>query len=189
MLPARPWRNWRPNMRSAKPRSSGHYRALSIWRRETSRRKIDYAHDVSFPRIRTLPGATATRFQVAAVQGAATAEVHGPRVRHRGCGGLGRELHVMQCRSIRLCPTIGCIESQGGHLHQSGQVRWVLLTAGVNERLEIALVAARPARLTQSMVLAPVCPSRTAQPRKAITPIQGKPESQTTAKLRVRVAN
>ena len=45
----------------------------------TSRRKIDYAHDVSFPRIRTLRGGTATRFQVAAVQGAATAEVHGPR--------------------------------------------------------------------------------------------------------------
>jgi hypothetical protein len=45
----------------------------------TSRRNIDYAHDVSFPRIITLRGATATRFQVAAVQGAATAEVHGPR--------------------------------------------------------------------------------------------------------------
>ena len=40
-----------------------------------------------------------------------------------------------------------------------------------------------------AMVLAPSCSSRAALPRKAISPIQGTPESQTTAKLCVRVAN
>src|SRR5215468_10574939 len=43
--------------------------------------------------------------------------------------------------------------------------------------------------VTRSMLLAPSCSSRAAQPRKAIGPIQGKPESQTTAKLCVRVPN
>jgi hypothetical protein len=36
--------------------------------------------------------------------------------------------------------------SYGRAFHQSGQVRWVLLTAGGNERLQIVLAAARPAR-------------------------------------------
>jgi hypothetical protein len=36
--------------------------------------------------------------------------------------------------------------SYGPASQQSGQVRWVLLTAGGNERLQIVLAAARPAR-------------------------------------------
>ena len=44
-------------------------------------------------------------------------------------------------------------------------------------------------KATRSMLLALSCSSRTEQPRKAISPIQGKPESRTTAKLCVRVAN
>jgi len=43
--------------------------------------------------------------------------------------------------------------------------------------------------VTRSMLLVPSCSCRAAQPRKAISPIQGKPESRTTAKLCVRVAN
>jgi hypothetical protein len=78
--------------------------------------------------------------------------------------------------------------SYGPASQQSGQVRWVLLTAGGNERLQIVLAAARPAG-SRSMLLAPSCSSIAAQPHKAISPIQGKPELQTTAKLRVLVAN
>jgi hypothetical protein len=59
----------------------------------------------------------------------------------------------------------------------------------VHTRSEIPRAQPLTLVVTRSMLLAPTCSSIAAQPHKAISPIQGKPELQTTAKLCVLVAN